>query len=50
MPTSKQKQVIQLTIKSEYPLSLNLRHFRDFLQEYGYEVVSISGVGKKHAQ
>lgn len=50
MPFSKEKQVIQLTIKSEYPLSLNIRHFRDFLQEYGYEVVSIRGVGKKHAQ
>ena len=44
--SNKQEQVIQLTIKSEYPLSLNLRSIRDFVKEYGCEFISIRGVKK----
>jgi len=39
----KQTQSIMLRMKSEYPLSLNMRDLRDYLQEYGCEVISMRG-------
>jgi len=49
MSLSKEKQVIQLTFNSEYPLSLNLRHLRDVLQRDGYDVLAVCGMTKKVA-
>ena len=51
MPLSKQKQVIQLTFNSEYPLSLNIQHLREVLtREYGYDVVAVRGAARKVAR
>ena len=51
MPISKQKQVIQLTFNSEYPLSLNIKHLREVLtREYGYDLVAVKGAAKKIAR
>jgi len=50
MPLSKQKQVIQLTFNSEYPLSLNIKHLREVLTRDGYDVVAVKGAAKKIAR
>ena len=50
MPLSKEKQVIQLTIKSEYSLAVNIKHFREFLQDYGDEIIYVKGVANKRAR
>ena len=50
MPLSKQKQVIQLTFNSEYPLSLNIKHLRGVLTRDGYDVVAVKGAAQKVAR
>ena len=43
MSFSKQKQVIQLTFNSEYPLSLNIKHLRELMTRDGYDVLAVKG-------
>jgi hypothetical protein len=50
MPLSKEKQVVLLTIKSEYPLAVNIKHFCEFFKDYGDEIISVKGLSNKRAQ
>ena len=43
MSLSKQKQVIQLTFNSEYPLSLNIKHLRELMTRDGYDLLAVKG-------